>query len=75
MMRALSNPGTFDEPSYGEHERRPNMSTRIIGTYVAIFVFIGSIFGVLEHARKTDPSFVDQAHVAIHGIIIPPFRD
>jgi hypothetical protein len=48
--------------------------TGIIGTYVAIFVFIGSIFGALEHAPKTDPSFVDQAHVAVHGIVIPPFK-
>ena len=50
-------------------------NTGIIGTYVAIFIFIGSIFGALEHASKTDPRFIDQAHVAVHGIVIPPFRD
>ena len=49
--------------------------TGIIGSYLAIFVFIGSAFGMLEHASKTNPSFVDQAHVAVHGIVIPPFRD
>jgi hypothetical protein len=50
-------------------------NTGIIATYVAIFVFIGSIVGTLEHTSKTNPSFVDQARVAVHGIVIPPFRD
>jgi hypothetical protein len=67
---------TFDPFSYGKHERKPYMSnTGIIGTYVAIFVFIGSAFGALEHASKTDPSYVERAHVAVHGIAIPPFRN
>jgi hypothetical protein len=47
----------------------------IIGAYVGIFVFIGSMLGSLEHASKADPSFVQQAHVAVHGVVIPPFRD
>jgi hypothetical protein len=49
--------------------------TGVIGTYVAIFVVIGSVLGVLDHATKTNPSsVVDQGHVAIHGIAISPFR-
>jgi hypothetical protein len=47
----------------------------IIGACIGIFVFIGSLLGSLEHASKADPSFVHEAHVAIHGIVIPPFRD
>jgi hypothetical protein len=47
----------------------------IIGAYVVIFVFIGDMLGSLEHASKADPGFVHEAHVAVHGIVIPPFRD
>jgi hypothetical protein len=47
----------------------------IIGAYVGIFVFIGSMPGSLEHAYKADPGFVHQAHVAVHGVVILPFRD
>lgn len=43
-------------------------NTGIIATYVAISVFIGSIFGTLERTSKTNPSFVDQARVAVHGL-------
>jgi hypothetical protein len=56
--------------------RRPNMSNSgIIGACVGIFSFIGSMLGSLEHAYKADPSFVHQAHVAVHGVVILPFRD
>ena len=66
----------FDPLSYREHERGLNMSNSgIIGAYVGIFVLIGSMLGSLEHASKADPSFVHQAHVAVHGVVIPPFRD
>jgi hypothetical protein len=47
----------------------------IIGAYIGFFVFIGAMLGSLEHASKADPGFVRQAQVAVHGIVIPPFRD
>jgi hypothetical protein len=52
------------------------MATRAsLASTFGIFVLIGSMLGSLEHASKADPSFVHQAHVAVHGVVIPPFRD
>jgi hypothetical protein len=47
----------------------------IIGTWVGIFALVATVLGGLEHASKTDPSFVDAAHVSVRGdAIVPPFR-
>jgi hypothetical protein len=47
----------------------------IIGTWVGIFAFVAIVLGELAHASKTDPSFVDTAHVSVRGnAIVPPFR-
>jgi hypothetical protein len=54
-----------------------NMSSKsgIVGTWVGIFALVAIVLGELEHASKTDPSFVDTAHVSVRGnVIIPPFR-
>jgi hypothetical protein len=36
--------------------------------------FIVITLGGLEHASKVDPSMVDTAHVAVRGVVIPPFQ-
>jgi hypothetical protein len=47
----------------------------IIGTWVGIFSLVAVVLGGLEHASKTDPSFVDTAHVSVRGNdIVPPFH-
>jgi hypothetical protein len=47
----------------------------IVGTWVCIFALVAIVLGELEHAAKTDPSFVDTAHVSVRGnTIVPPFR-
>jgi hypothetical protein len=47
----------------------------IIGTWVGIFALVAIVLGELAHASKTDPSFVDTAHVSVRGnAIVPPFR-
>jgi hypothetical protein len=54
-----------------------NMSSKsgIVGTWVGIFALVAIVLGELEHASKTDPSFVDTAHVSVRGnVIVPPFR-
>ena len=54
-----------------------NMSSKsgIVGTWVGIFALVAIVLGELEHASKTDRSFVDTAHVSVRGnVIIPPFR-
>ena len=46
----------------------------IIGTWVGIFVFIAVALGGLERASRTDPGRVDSAHVAVRGVVLPPFN-
>jgi hypothetical protein len=47
----------------------------IVGTWVGIFALVAIVLGELEHASKTDSSFVDTAHVSVRGnAIVPPFR-
>jgi hypothetical protein len=46
----------------------------VIGTWVGIFAFIAIMLGGLEHASRTDPSGVETAHVAVRGVVIPPFN-
>jgi hypothetical protein len=47
----------------------------IFGTWIGIFALVALVLGELEHASKTDPSFVDRAHVSVRGnTIIPPFQ-
>jgi hypothetical protein len=53
-----------------------NMSkSGIIGTWVGIFALVAIVLGDLAHASRTDPSFVDTAHVSVRGnAVVPPFR-
>ena len=59
------------------HEKETTSMSKsgIIGTWVGIFALVAIVLGELEHASKTDPSFVDTAHVSVRGnAIVPPFR-
>jgi hypothetical protein len=53
-----------------------NMSkSSTIGTWVGIFALVAIVLGEIAQASKTDPSFVDTAHVSVRGdAIVPPFR-
>ena len=46
----------------------------VIGTWIGIFAFNTIMLGGLEHASRTDPSGVETAHVAVRGVVMPPFN-
>jgi hypothetical protein len=54
-----------------------NMSSgTTVGAWVGIFAFMAIVLGGLDYAGRTDPSVPhESAYGAVHGIVIPPFRD
>jgi hypothetical protein len=74
---ALTIPQVQAYVSVGARKETTNMSSKrgIVGTWVGILALVAIVLGALEHASKTDPSFVDTAHVSVTGnTIVPPFR-
>jgi hypothetical protein len=52
-----------------------NMSSTV-GAWFGIFAFMAIVLGGLDYAGRTDPSVPhESAYGAVHGIVIPPFRD
>ena len=45
----------------------------IVGTWFGIFAVIAIVLGGIEHASKVDPSGIETAHVAVRGVVIPPY--
>jgi hypothetical protein len=46
----------------------------LIGSWLGIFVVVATVLGAVEHASKIDPSRMETAHVAVRGVVIPPFE-
>ena len=83
LVKAMFHPSALTSPlvqtyvSVRARKEIMNMISKsgIVGTWVGIFALVAIVLGELEHASKTDPSFVDTAHVSVRGnVIIPPFR-
>jgi hypothetical protein len=58
----------------GQKETTKMGTKSIVGTWVGILAFMAIMLGGLEHASRTDRSSVHAAHVAVRGIVIPPFN-
>ena len=54
-----------------------NMSSgSTVGAWLGFFAFMAIVLGGLDYAGRTDPSAPHaSAYGAVHGIVIPPFRD
>lgn len=54
-----------------------NMSSgSAFGAWLGIFALMAIVLGGLDYAGRTDPSAPHEpAYGAVHGIVIPPFRD
>jgi hypothetical protein len=46
----------------------------LIGTWLGVFVVVATVLGAIEHASKVDPARIETAHVAVRGVVIPPFE-
>ena len=83
LVKAMFHPSALTIPLVQTYvllcarKETKNMSSKsgIVGTWVGIFALVAIVLGELEHASKTDPSFVDTAHVSVRGnAIVPPLR-